>query len=188
MKDYKPKIFDNPLIWNKYPSAWGDIPKILKDIILRFDLKTEICLEFGVEYGYSTSALANYFDRVIGVDTFVGDAHTGHKGYHFNETSERLSVYPNIKLVESDYNEFITKYESYGIFDMSHVDIVHTYEDTYKCGEWCVRNSKITLFHDTESFKDVRRACEDLSNAYGCEFYNYPHSNGLGILVNRNLF
>ena len=188
MIEYTPKNRHNPKIADDKSSAWGDIPSIIKDIIDNFKIETKKCIEFGVEFGYSTSAFANYFDEVIGFDTFVGDAHTGHKGYHFNETSERLSVYPNIKLVESDYNEFITKYESYGIFDMSHVDIVHTYEDTYKCGEWCVRNSKITLFHDTESFKDVRRACEDLSNAYGCEFYNYPHSNGLGILVNRNLF
>ena len=124
MKDYKPKIFDNPLIWNKYPSAWGDIPKILKDIILRFDLKTKICLEFGVEYGYSTSALSNYFDRVIGVDTFLGDIHTGLTEDHYQRTKNELSIFENIELIQKDFLSFINQSENDRIYDLIHIDIV----------------------------------------------------------------
>jgi hypothetical protein len=188
MIEYTPKNRHNPKIADDKSSAWGDIPTIIKDIIDEFKIDTKKCIEFGVEFGYSTSTFANYFDEVIGIDTFIGDEHAKYKGYHYHETSERLSSYPNIKLVESDYKEFINTYQVESVFDMSHVDIIHTYEDTYKCGEWCIKNSKITLFHDTVSFDDVKRACEDLSSLYGCEFYNYPHSHGLGILVNKNLF
>lgn len=79
MVKYIPTIFDNPNVNPLRPSAWGNIPTILKDIITRFNLKNKLCLEFGVEFGYSTSALSNYFESVIGVDTFVGDVHTQNK-------------------------------------------------------------------------------------------------------------
>jgi hypothetical protein len=36
MENYIPSIKHNPIVWDKYASAWGDIPTILKDIILRF--------------------------------------------------------------------------------------------------------------------------------------------------------
>ena len=63
---------------------------------------------------------------------------------------------------------------------------MHTYEDTYKCGEWCVNNCKVTIFHDTLSFPDVYKACQDLSIKYNLDFYNYEDSHGLGILVKKS--
>ncbi len=70
MTNYEPILRENPKCFTGMASAWGDIPTILKDIITRFNLKTDKALEFGVEYGYSTTAIANYFDEVIGVDNF----------------------------------------------------------------------------------------------------------------------
>ena len=40
-------------------SAWDGIQDILSDIIERFQLNTDRCLEFGVEYGFSTVALSS---------------------------------------------------------------------------------------------------------------------------------
>src|SRR5947208_8289568 len=57
-------------------SAWEGIQNILSDLIERFDIKTDRCLEFGVEFGFSTVALSSYFKSVVGVDTFGGDMHT----------------------------------------------------------------------------------------------------------------
>lgn len=75
--NYEPIKRDNNLrLMTSRPSAWGDIPTILLDIIERFDIKRDKALEFGVEFGYSTSAIANYFDKVVGVDTFEGDIHS----------------------------------------------------------------------------------------------------------------
>lgn len=170
-----PKLLDAP-------SCWGDIPKIIKQLILDFNIDTRKALEFGVEYGYSTFALANYFDSVIGVDTFQGDIHSGMKQNHYEQTSKNLKNCSNIKLIQSDYNDFINS--CHENFNLIHIDIIHTYEDTYKCGEWAVQRSNLTIFHDTESFLDVRRACEDLSKKFKLPFLNYEPSFGLGIIYN----
>lgn len=180
---YEPIIRDTPRLMTERESAWGDIPTILKDIIERFHIKQNVALEFGVEYGYSTSALSNYFEKVIGVDTFTGDIHTWKSGFHFDETNECLKDFPNIELVVSRFENFILNNDN--IYDLIHIDIDHEYDTTYKCGEWAINHSRVTIFHDTESFQDVKRACEDLSFKYNLYFFNYPQSFGLGILVNN---
>jgi autotransporter strand-loop-strand O-heptosyltransferase len=167
------------------PSAWGNIPTILKDIIERFDIDTTNALEFGVEYGYSTSAISNYFTNVIGVDTFTGDIHSNIKDVHLEQTKSYLESYKNIELVKSDYKDFIKdNSDNYGLV---HIDIIHDFEHTYECGAWSVQHSRVTIFHDTESFPEVKRACQELSHNYDLEFYNYKESHGLGILVNRKI-
>ena len=175
-----PKLAELPII-----SAWGNIPTILKDIIERFDVDTTNALEFGVEYGYSTSALANYFTNVSGVDIFTGDIHSGLKDDHLEKTKFYLEPYKNITLVKSDYREFIKN--NFGKYGLTHIDIVHDFENTYECGAWAVQHSKVTIFHDTESFAEVKRACQELANNYDLEFYNYKESHGLGILINRKI-
>jgi hypothetical protein len=138
-------------------------------------------LEFGVEFGYSTVALSNYFMRVLGVDLFTGDLHTMHHGDHFESTKRSLAPFHNIELVRANYKDWIKRdTETYSLI---HVDIVHTYEDTYWCGLWSARHSDCTLFHDTESFPEVQRAVEDIARETGKRFFNYPKCNGLGILV-----
>jgi hypothetical protein len=165
-------------------SAWEDIPTIIGDIIKRFDISTESAIEFGVEWGYSTSALSNYFNKVVGVDTFRGDVHAGLKGDTFKTTSEYLKDFENIQLVQASYQDY-TSEERHERYNFGHVDIVHTYEDTYKCGEWCIEHCDVVVFHDTISFPDVYRACLDLAKDYNLEFHNYRPSNGLGILVKK---
>ena len=167
-------------------SAWGDIPTIIGDIIKRFDISTESAIEFGVEWGYSTSALSNYFNKVVGVDIFTGDIHAGFKGDIYDMTSEFLKDFENIELHKASYQQYISEERSER-YNLAHVDIVHTYEDTYKCGEWCIKHCDIVVFHDTTSFYDVYRACYDLASHYDLEFYNYKLSNGLGILVKKNV-
>jgi hypothetical protein len=181
--EYIPQYIENPILATQELSAWGDIPTILYDIIKRFDVKGDKAIEFGVEWGYSTSALSNYFNEVVGVDIFTGDEHAGFKGDIFEKTKMYLSEFKNIKLVKSSYEDYILENNDY--YNFSHVDIVHTYEDTYKCGEWCINHSDVVIFHDTESFEDVKRACVDLAIKYNLNFFNYKGSYGLGILVKK---
>ena len=186
MKIYEPKKRDKPNCFTEKPSAWGDIPTIIKDIIERFNLKTEKALEFGVEFGYSTTCLANYFDSVVGVDTFVGDIHTGTYEDHFEMTSKNMKPWPNIKLIKSRFEDYIVNNEE--MFDFCHIDIVHTYQPTFDAGEWAIQHCPVTIFHDTHSFaKSVGFAVKDLAEKYDLEHYDYPHSHGLGILVNKKL-
>jgi hypothetical protein len=179
--EYLPESEVKPPRFIEVDSAWKGIESILFDLIRRFKVHYGNCLEFGVEFGYSTVALSNYFMQVTGVDLFTGDLHTMHHGDHFESTKRSLAPFHNIKLVRANYKDWIKRdTESYSLI---HVDIVHTYDDTYRCGLWSAHHSDCTLFHDTESFPEVRRAVEDIARETGKRFFNYPKCNGLGILI-----
>jgi len=162
-------------------TAWKGIESVLGDLIEKFDIGTRSCLEFGVEHGYSTAALSCFFDAVTGVDIFVGDKHTRDPRDLFASTSDRLASFKNIRLVRSDYREWTATDQN--VYDLIHIDIVHTYGDTFACGIWSVQHAKCVLFHDTESFPAVKRAVMDIARQTGKRFYNFEESNGLGILV-----
>ena len=162
-------------------SAWAGIESILGDLLTRFEVGNRRCLEFGVEHGYSTVALSNFFEKVIGVDTFIGDEHTKDPRDLFADTSARLSSYQNIELVRSDFRDWIARDEN--SYDLIHVDIVHTYIATFECGLWSARHAKCVLFHDTQTFPTVKRAVYDIARLTGKHFYNFRESCGLGILI-----
>ena len=162
-------------------SAWDGIQNILADLVEHFHLDTSRCLEFGVEYGFSTVALSSYFESVTGVDTFQGDSHTVNKSDIFDETTNRLAPYTNINLIRSDYRDFIK--QDHGSFGLIHVDIIHTFADTFACGLWSASHSQCTIFHDTESFPQVKQAVVEIARVSGKKFYNFEESYGLGILV-----
>ena len=181
VSSYVPNRLETPSRRLDVPSAWQGIENILADLIERFHINTDVCLEFGVEFGFSTVALSSYFNRVIGVDTFQGDEHTSNKQDIYEATLNRLSPYKNITLVRSDYRDFIrAKNEQFGLI---HVDIVHTFTDTFACGLWSAKRSQCTIFHDTESFPQVKRAVSEIARATGKRFINFEQSYGLGILV-----
>jgi hypothetical protein len=162
-------------------SAWKGLELIIEDILNRFDIKRDSCIEFGVEFGFSTVVFSNYFQEVIGIDTFQGDKHTKQKGDHYEETKKSLAKYLNIKLFKSDYKDWIK--QDVEQYDLAHVDIIHNYKETYECGLWAAQHSKCCIFHDTESFPEVRKAVFDIAKNTGKKAYNYPYHNGLGIIV-----
>jgi hypothetical protein len=178
---YEPEHRQLPLRTVDVFSAWKGIESILGDLIARFNIGTARCLEFGVEHGYSTAALSCFFDSVTGVDTFLGDKHTADSRDHYDSTLSRLSNFDNIHLVRSDYQSWIGRDESH--YDLIHVDIIHTYADTFACGLWSAMHSPCVLFHDTESFPAVKRAVMDIARKSGRTFYNFKESYGLGILI-----
>ncbi len=190
---YIPDFYKKPEpLATTHASAWGEIPSMLASIIAKFNIQTSVALEFGVEFGYSTTALSYFFNEVIGVDTFEGDfsqnmlgAYTVSPRCHFERTSSELSSWKNIFLQKLDYREFIALEKNNKMYDLIHIDIVHDYTNTYNCGEWAVQHSNVVIFHDTLSFPKVHQACEDLAAKYNLEFYNYPMYYGLGILVKK---
>jgi hypothetical protein len=182
---YEPVIKKKPEKMINIFSAWIGLEFIIEDILVRFNIGRKSCIEFGVEFGYSTVVLSNYFDKVIGIDTFEGDKHTFFKVGHFDKTKARLSVYENITLFKSDYQNWILSDRNY--YDFAHIDIVHDYKETFECGLWATQNSDCVIFHDTESFPEVKRAVIDIAHATGYKMYNYPYHFGLGILVNPNI-
>lgn len=183
MKEYKPKKIERPERVADVGSAWKGLESIVEDILEQFGIPRDHALEFGVEKGYSAVALSNFFGKVVGVDHFQGDEHAGYSDSY--DKAVEVCDYDNITLVKSSYQDFIenTPICNDCAIDLTHVDIIHNYKETYECGLWCAQNSKITLFHDTESFPEVRRAVEDIAKKTGKEFYNYPRHYGLGIVV-----
>jgi len=178
---FVPVQLRSPARMLRVDSAWKGIEGILSDLIDRFQIGTNSCLEFGVEFGYSTAALSAFFKSVIGVDTFAGDQHTANKRDVYDETVTRLSPFENVRLIRSDYRDWIK--QDTDSYDLIHVDIVHTYSDTFACGLWSAAHSQCVIFHDTESFPTVRRAVVEISRVTGKRFYNFKGSHGLGILV-----
>lgn len=183
---YTPTKIQKPARLLEVPSAWKGLESIIGDIIERFGIRPEKALEFGVEYGYSTVALSNYFNKVIGVDTFKGDQHTNEKNIEGLYEAVKEIMPGNVQLYPISYQEYIKKHYLNSPYDLIHVDIVHTYEDTFACGDWALNASRLVIFHDTESFPDVKRAVEDLAVKHNAEFYNYPKHNGLGILWKKS--
>ena len=162
-------------------TAWKGIESVIEDIIERFGVPTRRALEFGVEYGYSTAVLSSFFEQVVGVDLFVGDKHTHAHGDIFPESRQRLSAFTNIQLFKQDYRDWIAQDKN--VYDLIHVDIVHTYVDTFNCGLWSAGHAHCVLFHDTLSFPAVKQAVSDIARQSGKTFYNFEESNGLGILI-----
>ena len=185
IEEYIPLRLTKPAHQLNVASAWKGLELIIEDILDRYYIGRDRCIEFGVEFGYSTVALSSFFAEVIGVDTFIGDCHTYYKGDHYEATRERLTAYQNIQLVKSDYRDFIKGNDSR--FDFAHVDIVHNYKETYECGMWAALHSDVVIFHDTESFPEVRRAVIDIVKSTGLLLYNYPRYHGLGIIIDRRV-
>jgi hypothetical protein len=164
------------------PTAWNGIESILHDLICRFCPGGISALEIGVDYGYSIVALANFFPVVVGVDTFCGDVHAGERDKDMYErVRDILAPWTNIRLVKADYRDFFR--ENGARFDLVHIDIVHTYEDTFRCGAMALMFSRVVIFHDTQSFPEVMLAVSDLAEKYEKRFYEWPECNGLGILA-----
>jgi hypothetical protein len=175
MKNYEPQSFDTPKVVDVV-SAWGNIPRILGDMIEQFKIKTDSALEFGVERGYSISALSCYFKKVTGVDKFYDK-----EGFTFEDVRKTLREYKNIRLIKSSFEDYIQKDKK--TYDLIHIDIFHSYESTFECGDWSCAHASCIIFHDTISYPEVMRAVGNLAIKNNFLFYNYPHDKGLGILI-----
>lgn len=183
---YEPAFYVDVPNMPHVPTSWNGLERILPDIIQRFGLKTDLAVEFGVWHGYSTACLANHFKHVIGVDPFIAgkdnflmDKLAGTEDVPMIETTRKtLAPWANIELVESGFFEY-----NCPDADLIHIDIVHTYPMTFACGVLALKRTRCAIFHDTESFPEVKEAVADLAEISGYAFYNFPRHEGLGILV-----
>jgi hypothetical protein len=185
IEEYKPIKLTAPARQLQTDSAWKGLEQIIEDILDRYHVGRSRCIEFGVEFGYSAVVFSNFFSEVTGVDTFAGDDHTINKTDHYEATKQRLATYPNIRLVRSDYKNFIR--HDHGRFDFAHVDIIHNFKETHECGLWAARHADVAIFHDTESFAGVRLAVVQIAKKTGGRLFNYPRHSGLGIIISKRL-
>lgn len=164
-------------------SAWVGLERILEPMIRDFKVIPNKALEFGVEWGYSTSIFSGSFKEVIGIDTFTGDIHSGIKQDHYLHTKECLKNFTNINLIKSDWESWSKSISQEERFDLIHIDIIHDYKNTFSAGDWALKHSDFVIFHDVISFEEVNLAVKDLAIKYNMYYYYYPLYNGLGIIT-----
>ena len=176
------------------PSAWRGIELILPDLFARLEVPRGTFLEFGVDYGYSTAALARHANKIAGIDTFE-DIHSGGRSPEEvqRETQRLLADVPNLILLRQSYREFIREWERERTSltespALIHIDIDHSYHTTWELGLWAIEQSPVTLFHDILSYPDeVGRAVGEIAGEFGLHYYLYPECHGLGILSKREM-
>lgn len=162
-------------------SAWKGLEDYVEPIIETYNITPNLMLEFGVDNGYSSYIFSKVFKKVIGVDHFMGDEFIRHsQGDDFYKTIVERFKDSNVELVRKGYQEFVIGETRQ--FDLIHVDINHTYEDTFACLDWSVQHSKVVIAHDTDSFPAVKRAVLDIAAKHNINFYNINKFYGLGIL------
>jgi hypothetical protein len=165
-------------------SSWEGLEMIVKDILHRFRIPRFSALEIGVEHGYSSVVLSNFFALVVGVDAFGQDTATLPIENMEIRARRNCAPYDNIRLEKNTWQEFVKRAPDFAHYDLVHIDGEHNYEQTYGAGAWACEHSDIVLFHDTNNtFVDVPRAVSDLADKYYRTWYNYPEHEGLGILV-----
>ena len=162
-------------------SAWKGLERYILPIIKHFNADTKTALEFGVDLGYSSEAFSNIFDKVVGVDSFIGDQHINHaQGEAFYKSVCKSFVNSNVDIVKSSFEDFIK--DNGSRYDLIHIDIVHEYIPTYACAEWAVQHSDIVILHDTVSFPEINRVCNDIAANHNIGYMNIQEHFGLGIL------
>lgn len=181
----RPERLHLPMAW------WGHIPFAFWIVS---NLKPRSIVELGVHTGTSYCAFCQAVERnelstkLIGVDTWQGDAHAGRYGGH---VFDELSAYHDpkygrfSKLARCTFDEAL-KDVAPGSVDLLHIDGLHTYEAVrHDFDTWLPKMSEqgVILFHDTavhEGGFGVWQLWDELTKRY--PHFTFEHCNGLGVL------
>jgi FkbM family methyltransferase len=149
-----------------------------------------------VWHGYSTAALANHFERVIGADVFYGDVIPGTEGTPMIETTRkswrrgRTSNSMNARWKTSITiiaGILPSKYEPLPIADLIHIDASHNYKDWFGVMK-AIAHCRVAIFHDTGNwFVDVPRLIYEIADRFNLPHFHFPHHEGMDILVCQNM-
>jgi hypothetical protein len=176
---------------NRYPSAWTGHGEFAIKLVQ--ELKPEVIVDLGVDYGFSTFCLAYpQIGKVYGVDWFQGDEHAGYRDTYplvlnlYEELKKEYNI-NNVELIKGDFNE-VAKTWSKEI-DLLHIDGFHTYEAVKNDYETWIKFCKedaVILFHDVEVFPGVAQLFSELP---GDLKLVRSGSCGLGVFtLNKSIF
>lgn len=173
-------------------SAWlGHIPFLF--LLIRL-MRPGLFVELGVDFGasYLAACEASRRDRTgtrcVGVDTWLGDEHAGHRnGTKVFQALSRFvgGNYPGAALMRSTFDAAVMEFEDDTI-DLLHIDGLHTYEAVKHDFEtWRPKLSKraVVLLHDTRVWTQgfgVWRFLAELREPYWT--FEFAHSFGLGMV------
>lgn len=152
---------------------------------ITWNAKSDVIVELGVDYGYSTfvfaDALRGTSGTIYGVDLFMGDVHTGYRST-FDSVKKAIVDHSvtNLELVIGEFDS-ISKLWNKPI-DILHIDGLHTYDAVKNdFARWSphVTENGVVLFHDIAVPQfGVKEFFRELSGGYKLFFL---HSAGLGI-------
>jgi predicted O-methyltransferase YrrM len=167
------------------PSAWTGHRNFARWITQ--NAKSEVIVELGVDYGFSTfsfaDALKGTTGMIYGVDLFMGDIHTGYRNT-LDTVKKAIADHSvtNLELVIGEFDT-ISKLWTKPI-DILHIDGLHTYEAVKNdFTRWSphVTENGVVLFHDIAIREfGVKDFFRELSGGYKLFFL---HSAGLGIFT-----
>ena len=121
---------------------------------ITWNAKSDVIVELGVDYGYSTfvvaDALRGTSGTIYGVDLFMGDVHTGYRST-FDSVKKAIVDHSvtNLELVIGEFDS-ISKLWNKPI-DILHIDGLHTYDAVKNdFARWSphVTENGVVLFHD----------------------------------------
>lgn len=144
-------------------------------------MQPEVTVDLGVDFGYSTFALAEHNPgHVYGLDTFQGDQHAGYRDTYAQAENYRSQL--NLHNVTFIPGLFADTARTWQLpIDILHIDGLHTREavtEDYETWRGFVRDSGVILFHDTTAFPEVGDVVRNLPGYIG----EFEHSAGLGIV------
>jgi hypothetical protein len=162
-------------------------------------LRPSVFVELGTHYGESYFAFCQAIEAfgmpcsAFAVDTWQGDAHTGHYG---EDVFEDVNAYNRAHyasfstLLRTTFDQAAEQFapESIGIL---HIDGLHSYEAVrHDFGTWFpkVQPGGAVLLHDTEVQRPnfgVRRFWAELQQQHCC--FGFKHSSGLGVVFKPGL-
>jgi predicted O-methyltransferase YrrM len=170
---------------NEYPTAWLGHGEFAIKLVQ--NIKPEVTVELGVDYGFSTFCLAYpQIGHVYGIDWFQGDPHTGYRNTYslvselYSKVQEKYDI-SNVELIQGDFNEVAKTWNKE--IDLLHIDGFHTYEAVKNDYETWIKFCKkdaVILFHDVEEFPGVAQFFSELPGELK---YIRTGSCGLGIFT-----
>jgi predicted O-methyltransferase YrrM len=166
------------------PSAWKGHRGFAR--WLTQHMQPQVTVDLGVDYGYSTFALAEHNPgHVYGLDTFAGDAHAGFRDTYSQAHSYRQQLgLNNITFIPGLFADTARSWHQ--PIDILHIDGLHTREavtEDYETWSPHVRSTGVILFHDTQAFAQVGEVVRHIPGYVG-EFH---HSAGLGIVCTHDV-
>lgn len=161
--------------------------------LVRF-MRPRMIAELGVHWGTSLFAFAQAVkdagldSRMIGVDTWVGDNHTGPYGSEVLRTvrsiAEEFFPKQEFELLQMTFDEALSKVKD-GSVDLIHIDGFHEYEAVeHDFESWLVKLAPdgVVLLHDVDKSTGYgsARYWQDLLSRY--PGFAFEHSWGLGVV------
>lgn len=187
--------FESDIINDKLKvSPWCGHRDFIYDL-LKY-IKPQKIVELGTHYGCSYFAMCQSIkdnklqSELYAIDTWRGDEQAGFYGDEVweivNKTKDTFFSNIGSKLMRMTFDEAQKQFED-EIFDVIHIDGLHTYDAVSHDYEmWLPKLKKngVMLFHDVASYLEygTNKFWEELQEKYEDKFLSFPHSWGLGIL------